>query len=881
MPNNTAVREHLMTYLRELQVKATGGEQYEAVLEALSGLVQKTDRLYRRDDQGQHIPMTPEDYREIMTAYKTALDACGAYQKAEENEELRRIPGEIQNLLSRDVAALSDLDPNTPGTLPQAVADARGQTVDITGQKTTSEGANLSSRIPLRITDQNGSVLEGYFTAGSNYDPAGDLRKAVAKTTEQYPKYADFFNGLLDESLPPADVIRSSMVDVDDADSLEVFQNFLSNHENNIPVFRNVELTGGMRKALDAFSDLIQPAYAQVVTYNQYLRVPEGASIDKRNGAMSMMAALLGSPQLVAKSVPLTVTNGSETKTGTFMANAKGIDLYKLTPDAPIRDYGPEVYENGEGLRSLAELQILDYLCMNADRHARNMFYQFDTSDPAHPRFTGVQGIDNDASFGTVVPENNKQVSCSVPVNYMFVIPRRMATAIMQLDENMMKTALRGYGLSDSEVSAAWDRTLIMKDKIREGEKYFKNRNPGYVESGKLHILEDDDWQHLKLKDLAVPRRFRRKSLEDIEEHDMFPNLFRTILTTPQTIKALDTQKAEEQRERGNRKEAPKRPAQAKVMDGLNKASRERDNRELKAVAKLVKSADPFYMLKGSDQYRQMRERLKDLTDFSAAMASKEGGLTPDERLRYQALLEAASQAGHTYLTFKGDRVNAPTTSHERDRINAAQALCALTERKLTEFKSAAHSAEQEEVEQLNARMKAEAETLRAQEREDKTARFRAQVEGMEEGPLKWLGQHAVEAQQQLLQLSGEGTLTPAQQAQAREAMSYMTLYDMALVDRSLHPNDPHIQENTLKAPDDVKLAAKSLREQPDFKNAMKEWSPEELRTLALNGRARTAMFQPQKSAGGQAAQASDPAATISRSTGNQKSPGKPMMKPN
>ena len=315
-------------------------------------------------------------------------------------------------------------------------------------------------------------------------------------------------------------------------------------------------------------------------------------------------------------------------------------------------------------------------------------------------------------------------------------------------------------------------------------------------------------------------------------------------------------------------------------MDGLNKASRERDNRELKAVAKLVKSADPIYMLKGSDQYRQMRERMKALTDFSAAMAAKEGDPTPEEHLRYQALLEAASQAGHTYLTFKGDRVNA-TTSHERDRISAAQALCALTERKLTEFKAAAHSAEQEEVEQLNARMKSEAEKLRVQEKEEKTARFRAQVEGTEEGPLKWLGQHAVEAQQLLLQLSGEGTLTPAQQAQAREAMAYMTLYDTALVDRTLHPNDPHIQENTLKAPDDVKLAAKSLREQPDFKNAMKEWSPEELRSLALNGRARTAMFQPQKSAGGQAAQASGPAAGISRSTGTQKSPGKPMMKPN
>lgn len=881
MPNNTAVREHLMTYLREFQVKSTGGEQYEAVLEALSGLVQKTDQLYQRDDQGQYIPMTPEDYRQIMTAYKTALDACGAYQKAEENEELRRIPGEIRRLLSRDVTALSDLDPNAPGTLPQAVAAARGQTVDITGQKTASEGANLSSRIPLRITDENGTVLDGYFTAESTYDPAGGLRKAVAKITEKYPRYAGFFNGLLDNSLSAADVIRRSMVDVDDPDSLETLQNYLENNANDVPAFRNVELTGGVRKALDEFSKLIRPTYTQVIGYDHYLRVPEGANIDKRNGAMSMMAALLGSPQLVAKSVPLTVTNGSETKTGTFMANARGVDLDKLAPDAPIRDYGPEVYENGEGLRSLAELQILDYLCMNADRHARNMFYQFDTSDPAHPRFTGVQGIDNDASFGTVVPENNKQVSCSVPVNYMFVIPRRMATAIMQLDENMMKTALRGYGLSDSEVSAAWDRTLIMKDKIREGEKYFKNRSPGYVESGKLHILEDDDWQHLRLKELAVPPRFRRESPERLGEHQMFPNLFRTILTTRQTIQSVDIQKAEEERERSHQTEAPKRPAQAKVMDGLNKASRERDDRELKAVAKLIKSADPFYMLNGSEQYRQMRDRMKDLTDFSAAMAAREGDLTPGERLRYQALLEAASQAGNTYLTFKGDRVHAPTTSHERDRISAAQALCALTERKLTEFKTAAHSADQEAVEQLNAKMKAEAEKLRVQEREDKAARFRAQVNGTEEGPLKWLGQHAVEAQQQLLHLSSEGNLTPAQQAQAQEAMSYLVLYDTALADRTHHPDRSSPLEHAIKTPEGVEMAAKALREQPDFKNAMKEWSPEELRTLALSGRARTAMFQPQKSAGGRSAQASGPVTGISRSTGSQKGPEKPMVKSN
>ena len=123
--------------------------------------------------------------------------------------------------------------------------------------------------------------------------------------------------------------------------------------------------------------------------------------------------------------------------------------------------------------------------------------------------------------------------------------------------------------------------------------------------------------------------------------------------------------------------------------------------------------------------------------------------------------------------------------------------------------------------------------------------------------------------------------VTPAQQAQAQEAMSYLALYDTALADRTHHPDRSSPLEHAIKTPEGVEMAAKALREQPDFKNAMKEWSPEELRTLALSGRARTAMFQPQKSAGGRSAQASGPVTGISRSTGSQKGPEKPMVKSN
>ena len=80
---------------------------------------------------------------------------------------------------------------------------------------------------------------------------------------------------------------------------------------------------------------------------------------------------------------------------------------------------------------------------------------------------------------------------------------------------------------------------------------------------------------------------------------------------------------------------------------------------------------------------------------------------------------------------------------------------------------------------------------------------------------------------------------------------------------------------------DSVDLAAKSLQEKPDFKNAMKEWSPEELRALAFNSRARAVMFQPQKSTGGQTALVSSPVPSTSRSTGNQRNYGKSMVKTN
>lgn len=419
MPNNTAVREKLKTYLEEFKKNATAGAHYDTFLHALNDLVEKTDALYQRDDQGQYIPMNAESYRGIMNAYKTALDTCGGFMEAEQNENMRVIPGKIRELLAQDVTTLSNLDANHPGSLPQAVAAARGQTVDISGQKTVSMGQALSSRIPLSISDGKGGTLEGFFTEESIYDPAENaktLRDAVAKITKKYPQEAELFNSLLRESVSPEDALYYAWInDSKKTESIERFEKFLV--ARNPDLKDMVPISADAENALSEFSEMIDKAYTQTLIYNKCLGATEKTNIDKRNCAMSMMANLLGNPKLVAKSVPITVISGSETKTGIFMEKAKGVDLAHAPEDEPARGFDFNHFSYTEGLRSMAELQVLDYICLNCDRHEYNMLYQFDNRG----KFAGVQGIDNDASFGIAVPENDKSVKFTVPVDHMIL----------------------------------------------------------------------------------------------------------------------------------------------------------------------------------------------------------------------------------------------------------------------------------------------------------------------------------------------------------------------------------------------------------------------------------------------------------------------------
>ena len=127
------------------------------------------------------------------------------------------------------------------------------------------------------------------------------------------------------------------------------------------------------------------------------LGLKEGTRIDNRNSAMSSVAKLLGKSELIAKSVNMKfVDQKGKVQEGTFMDYAEGLDFggedeaFRAVNDRPFE--GKNSYK---GLKQIADLQVLDYICGNVDRHGTNMVFLADENGD----IVGVKGIDNDSSF--------------------------------------------------------------------------------------------------------------------------------------------------------------------------------------------------------------------------------------------------------------------------------------------------------------------------------------------------------------------------------------------------------------------------------------------------------------------------------------------------
>lgn len=229
-------------------------------------------------------------------------------------------------------------------------------------------------------------------------------------------------------------------------------------------------------------------------TLNQFSKIMgfkdnEKVNMTRRNVATSRVAALLGLSDLVAESQTAEIYDEATENTlrGNIMKKTR---CKEATVDAINKNKANTgqlmVSVTGGFQRDITNLQVLDVICGQLDRHNGNYFVDVDNCG----NFCGIQGIDNDASFG----RNEQQSLAGRPEagaravyddNNEMCIPymdKNLADRIVQLNPQVLEYTLQDL-LKPDEIKAAKTRLTRVKEAI------LKQR-----EKDPSRLLEDDQW---------------------------------------------------------------------------------------------------------------------------------------------------------------------------------------------------------------------------------------------------------------------------------------------------------------------------------------------------------------------------------------------------
>ncbi len=230
---------------------------------------------------------------------------------------------------------------------------------------------------------------------------------------------------------------------------------------------------------------------AQVKTTIESLMISLGiteeggmANMSRRNVATSRIAELLGLENLVAKSRTVDILDQAtgQTTRGNLMDQAEGKEY------GEVENAITENKIDSGFIRDLTNLQVLDILCGQVDRHRNNMLYKTDDQGTV----IGVQGIDNDGAFGTntdVASAKNpyrKDLRVFDPETLEMIIPFMddgLATRIEQLDSATIRYVLKDL-LTDEEIEATGKRLDLLQKGIKKARDEHSDR----------FLKEEKDW---------------------------------------------------------------------------------------------------------------------------------------------------------------------------------------------------------------------------------------------------------------------------------------------------------------------------------------------------------------------------------------------------
>ena len=505
---------------------------FDQLLTAMNDLCTRTDRLRRSGLAvgGRDKDDIRDSYERLVTACDKYLDGKGTSRYHGYGEGRLQCVREIRRIATMDIKMLESLDEYSILNIDEVTDKARRDEVTVDDSSAIKTvGANMSTRVPLSVQDPSELIRTGFFTEESTLS-IDDFWKGIE---ENYHKegLAPLRNALLaDRGLQGfarnfaiayqqiGDAVmmtKPGMKDSEVADFL-MKDNNLDNFYRTYfePVLREYpDLEASLRASCGGVS-LPEKLKSDPAMFKEFLEmgresrdniighmvstqaaaIPEGQDLAKRNVAMTRVAKLLGVPDLVARSENMSVTIDGKAQKGTFMETVHGEDVEHLKSDDVLARCGKETsLESPELIRQLSDLQVLDYICGNIDRHQGNMIYHT-SFENGQGKIIGVTGIDNDASFGVIKGNDTTYRSHLVQVKDMTLMRKSTADAVrmMAQSRDTLEIALADLNFTKEELDAAYERVQKLDRAIENSADPDQD----------LRILDDNEFDSLTFASL-------------------------------------------------------------------------------------------------------------------------------------------------------------------------------------------------------------------------------------------------------------------------------------------------------------------------------------------------------------------------------------------
>ncbi|MBQ9719187.1 MAG: hypothetical protein IJV64_00670, partial [Oscillospiraceae bacterium] len=547
----TEMRARLNGFMREINDLSTSQEdveRYASFNAALHDINEQTEYYYQPLPNGSYPTLDAEGLKKLQASYEAALEQTGSLLAGQGGgavaERMRGIAREMTPLLRSDSAAL-DMAGKEPMPLPELVGRAREQAVDLGAQQTTSQSGQLSSRQHIYV-ENNGVTEDGFFTATSRVEPDKKYQQLMDQLQSKYPpqyrpliddlrgKYQDAV--VIDYSGSPYWGMGGDTPEETRDAMRATWKDDIHGTLGTDGALKEVEEDAQYLSFMDDFYSAMRGISAEYTSYKSgKLAVCEdGANIDRRNVGMSRVAGMLGKPELVANARPMMLIQNGVAVSGTFMQTADGVDLTNTKPTDPIRGYQTENFNNPEVFDDIAAMQGIDFICGNIDRHPGNFFMRFNPRDGEKGKLVGITLIDNDLSF------SNATASAQERTGSKFVLPDEMGVigedfynAMKVMTKEQLQASLSDCGLSAQEIDWAWQRKEALQAKIEKDLAYFQDKEPGYIEAGRLRVVPKTEWGAYSIQELA-------------EVHK--DSQFQAITRTPETAKTYENKREQEQK---------------------------------------------------------------------------------------------------------------------------------------------------------------------------------------------------------------------------------------------------------------------------------------------------------------------------------------------